>query len=200
MKIVIPEVREISLKDVRKFICEGKRNGWASGKEPEITWDAKRYTYVRDGIIYEDKFRGDEGIIGTEIVSFIGRDIWGMNYSDTFRLPQDFPREEAEHFKRETMKFLKECLLQVPEDFPFRGPVNQVKKEIMGRELTYVNVPITMRDHPTTAYVGGDFILREFQGVESILMEPCETGKKDTIVFNLDYHGRILVPDSYIRE
>ncbi|MEK6927095.1 MAG: DUF5680 domain-containing protein [Nanoarchaeota archaeon] len=205
MRIVHPQVGEVSFEDLRRFICEGKKNGWASGKKPiNFTDGSEGYKHVEGNLFYRDNYIGEGNFMGQEVVYFINglptRNIplWGMSYSDSFKLPTDFPSDQAKPFEKEVMNFLKDCLMQVPEDFPFRGPNDQVIREVMGRELVYVNTPMALREHPSSNYIGGDFIFRGFHGFETIFMEPGN--KNGSEIFNLVYHGRLLVPEAYVRD
>ncbi|MEK6928129.1 MAG: DUF5680 domain-containing protein [Nanoarchaeota archaeon] len=120
--------------------------------------------------------------------------IWGMNYSDNFWLPKDFPNSEIVSFKEEVMGFLKEALMQVPVDYPFRGPIEELTKEVGDRKLIYINVPRTNYKRKEDAF-------REFEGHEVIrVVEPKGNGARVYNAFTLVYHGGLLVPDSYIKK
>jgi hypothetical protein len=211
MRIIL-EDEIISLETLRDFVVEGKKNGWASGRAPTHRQNGREvYAFERrisdeplgNRLVYEDSFIGtpEGGFVGQEAIYLQPKPnksripLWGMNYSDKFELPENFPRQEEKSFKKKVMRFLKDCLLQVPENFPFRGPVGQVKRDIMGREITYVNTPLAMIDHHSRIYVGGDFIFRDFHGFESLIMESPEVKSKESgVIFSLSYHGRLLVP------
>lgn len=206
MKIVHPAGFELDFQDLRSFICNGKRNGWASGNKPiEFTDRSEGYKYVDRSLFYVDSYIGEGNFMGQEVVSWIkglplgNIPLWGMNYSDSFKLPEYFPAEEAKQFKKEVMIFLKGCLRNVPEDFPFRGPLDQISTEIMGRTIIYQNAVDTGSDLSTCDYKGGDRAIRNFGGNERILWRTY-SDKPDFKVFDLRYNGRILVPDSCVVE
>lgn len=62
---------------------------------------------------YLDTYLGGYAFIGEEAVWFKGQPVWGMNYYGSMTVPE-IPAGFS--------PFLKDALLRVPADAPFRGP------------------------------------------------------------------------------
>ena len=77
------------------------------------------YSYQENNYTYLDSFFGAENFSGQEIVYKDGKPCWSMNY---------YGRVIEENFNGD---FLKEALLQVDEELPFRGPLFYQKGEYL---------------------------------------------------------------------
>lgn len=197
MKIVHPGGFELEFQDLASFICNSKRKGWASGEKPiKFTDGSEGYKHIEGNLFYRDSYIGEGNFIGQEVVFLIqglpagNIPLWGMNYSDVFRIPPAIPLGEAKKFKREVFDFLKEQLRNVPVDFPFRGPTTPQYRETRWGTLNYFNpVNYEIKDDRSP--------IIEFSANEQItLMPKPQISDK---CFEFRYHGRILVPDSYIQ-
>jgi transcriptional regulator with XRE-family HTH domain len=94
------------------FLCKAKRNTYAAhGAEQAPSRPCSHDLKFAEGaFLYIDTYLGGEKFSGEEAVWLGGRPVWAMNYSGRV-LDQKFSGD-----------FLKEALLLVPEESPFRGP------------------------------------------------------------------------------
>lgn len=140
------------------FLIKAKTKTYASGGESaaKVLGDGcKEFKYEEKGWEYRDRYYGAESFCGEEIVEKNGKAVWGMNYFGRL-LKQDVPA-------REVYEFLKQAMLLVKKDRPFRGP--KVIKQ-------------------------GDFIYRDknkgdisaFEGAEIVFY-------KNKKIYELKYHG-----------
>ena len=169
MRIRHPNINgELEFDVLKEFIRKGKLNGWASGAKAVKQENVKKYSHfdAKNQLFYVDSFTGDQGFIGEEIVTWHDVPIWGMNYTDVFRVPSNYTPERADRFKSEVFGFLKEMLLAVPINAPFRGPFdrgpvhNQTKsgnEGIMDYYNEFVS-PHSQEEH----------VFRAFSGIEKI--------------------------------
>ncbi len=101
------------------FLIRAKRATYAAGVE---TGQSSRpgshdLPYQEGDWYYLDSYLGGLSFIGEEAVWNQGRPVWGMNYYGWMLsggIPEGFSQ------------FLKDALLCVPEDAPFRGPSEMV--------------------------------------------------------------------------
>ncbi len=94
------------------FLMRAKRVTYAgSGAKSASSRPASHdLTYCEGNLCYIDTYLGDHRFAGQEALWRDGVPIWAMNYSG---------RVIGDGFSGD---FLKECLLLVPPDMPFRGP------------------------------------------------------------------------------
>ena len=111
-------------------------------------------TYTEGDFMYYDSYLGGEKFAGEEAVWIKENPYWSMNYVG---------RVTGENFSGD---FLKEALLRVPSDMPFRGPEKY-----------------TSGDYEYECSVQGDF--EWFSGRESI----CFKGKK---IYECLFHGGLI--------
>lgn len=143
--------------DFIKFLCEAKRATYAGkGKEEGISSRVKAHDlrYVSGKYTYLDSYFGGEKFTGEETVWEDDNPIWAMNYSG---------RVLDEHFSGD---FLKESLLLVSYEKPFRGPDLYHKGD-----FTY-----------HCSVVGG---FEWFQGNEEIYYTDCK-------VYECYFHGGMI--------
>lgn len=95
-----------------QFLCKAKKTTYAAnGAEIESSRpNSHDLEYVEGKYRYIDTYLGGEKFAGEEALWSEDIPYWSMNY---------YGRIIAEGFSGD---FLKECLLQVPEEKPFRGP------------------------------------------------------------------------------
>jgi hypothetical protein len=101
-------------KDFTDFLLRAKRSTYAaSGAERASSRpESHDLQYEEEnGWLYIDTYLGSERFIGEEAVWKDGTPIWAMNYSG---------RVIGKGFDGD---FLKEALLRVPEQSPYRGPI-----------------------------------------------------------------------------
>ena len=145
------------------FVIEAKIAGYASGGEGEESAfedNAKGFVYESNGYRYVDKYYGFNPLSGTEIVFDInGKPIWSMNY---FGRVESICEEPAMVYA-----FLKEAMLRIDRNFPFRGPSKMTKNDYI-----YENIQ------------SGS--MTEFSGEERI-------SRNKQIVYKLKYHGGLMI-------
>jgi transcriptional regulator with XRE-family HTH domain len=140
--------------DLADFLCNAKKNTYAAGKEAEtvsIKPGSHDLKFSRGDYQYFDTYYGGEKFIGEEAVWYHEKPVYSMNYSG---------RVLGEGFSGE---FLKEALLLVPKEYPFRGP------------MVYHN-----GDYSYHCNVNGD--LEWFQGYEEIYLN-------NTKIYECYFHG-----------
>ena len=100
-------------EDIKAFLCRAKRNGYAAHapQQPSSRPASHDLRYEEGEYLYIDTYLGGERFSGEEAVWLSGRPVWAMNYTG---------RVLGKNF---TGKFLKEALMLVREDFPYRGPL-----------------------------------------------------------------------------
>ena len=97
---------------ILEFLLRAKRLTYA-GKGAESPSSRPRshdLQYAEGDLLYIDTYLGGERFSGEEALWIGGEPVWSMNYSG---------RVTGGPFSGD---FLKEALLRVPEDAPFRGP------------------------------------------------------------------------------
>jgi transcriptional regulator with XRE-family HTH domain len=138
------------------FLCEAKRECYAGegNKVDSSRPGSQDHYYQRGDYEYRDSYFGGEKFIGEEVLYHKATAIWSMNYCG---------HNLAEEF---SLPFLKEALLQVQEQYPFRGP------------LIYRN-----GDFYYHCSIQGD--VDWFQGKEEIFLG-------DKLVYECYFHGGII--------
>lgn len=95
------------------FLCRAKKSTYA-GKGAETTSsrpNSHDLQYVENDLKYIDTYLGGEKFAGEEALWCDDRPFWSMNY---------IGRIIADGFSGD---FLKECLLLIPKEYPYRGPL-----------------------------------------------------------------------------
>lgn len=95
------------------FLLRAKKATYAAkGPEGEPSRpNSHDLRYDEDKYLYIDTYLGGEKFAGEEAMWYEGKPIWSMNYAG---------RVLAEGFSGD---FLKECLMLVPREYPYRGPL-----------------------------------------------------------------------------
>ena len=144
------------MNELIEFLIKAKQKTYA-GKGAETTScrpESHDLVYSDGDYMYYDTFLGGGKFVGEEALWIKGKPYWSMNYAG---------RVTGENFSGD---FLKEALLLVPEDKPFRGPEH------------YENDGYTY-----DCKVEGEFAW--FQGYETI----CYQGKQ---IYECFFHGSII--------
>lgn len=139
------------------FLIEAKKNTYA-GKGSETTSSrlfSHDLKYEKDNLLYYDSYLGNDNFSGTEALWFDNKPIWSMNYIGRVLDKENFSGD-----------FLKEALLCVSRDYPYRGP------------YYYQN-----GDFEYKMMVDGKFDF--FTGKEVILY-------KSKIIYECNFHGGIV--------
>jgi len=100
--------------DLRAFVVEAHRNGYASAEAVVDDDGTKRIEYERGPWRYVDRYVGARDFLGAEVVSRDGDPVWGMHYDG--RLTDDGADADAVY------DFLREALARASSASPFRGP------------------------------------------------------------------------------
>lgn len=134
-------LNEVSIKldELQHFIIKAKKEGFAkTDKKTSLTSETSMYTYRELPWCYTDTYWGNTIERGTEDVSFDLIIIWSMQYrGGTVRKYWD----RAEYISA----FLKLALINIPEEFPVRGPkqfsANQIEFEgqVIDGDFEYIN-------------------------------------------------------------
>lgn len=143
-------------KRVVTFLIKAKQVTYAGkGAETSPSREKSHDLIYKDGnYMYYDTYLGSDKFSGEEALWINGEPYWSMNY---------IGRVTGKNFSGD---FLKEALLHVPENKPFRGPEN------------YSN-----GDYSYHCSVDGDFDW--FQGKETI----CH---KDLEIYECVFHGGLI--------
>lgn len=143
-------------KNIIDFLITAKKNTYAGKGEETTSSRVKSHdlVYAENGMMYYDTYLGGEKFAGEEALWISEKPYWAMNY---------IGRLTGEGFSGD---FLKEALMYVPEELPFRGP-----ESYSNGEYTY------------QCSVNGDF--EWFQGKETI----CFKGKE---IYECYFHGGLV--------
>ena len=108
---------EIDINEMISFLIYAKKNTYPinGNKVASSRTKSHDYSYSEKGYKYLDTYLGGEKFSGSEAVWYLDKPIWSMNY--TGRITGDFFDND----------FLKEALLSVSADAPYRGPKIFVK-------------------------------------------------------------------------
>ena len=115
------ETHKIEIGELACFLVKAKKATYANktNKVNSSRKESHDYSYQENNYTYLDSFFGAENFSGQEIVYKDGKPCWSMNY---------YGRVIEENFNGD---FLKEALLQVDEELPFRGPLFYQKGEYL---------------------------------------------------------------------
>ncbi|WP_034449402.1 DUF5680 domain-containing protein [Butyrivibrio sp. AE2032] len=143
-------------KELVSFLIKAKQATYAGkGAETESSRVKSHDLIYREGeYMYYDTYLGGDKFAGEEALWISENPYWSMNYVG---------RVTGDNFSGD---FLKEALLNVPEDKPFRGPDE------------YVN-----GDYAYKCSIDGDF--EWFQGYETI-------SYKGEIIYECYFHGGLI--------
>ncbi|MDR3594115.1 DUF5680 domain-containing protein [Clostridium sp.] len=100
-------------KKIIDFLCRGKKAAYAGNSEEVISsrTNSHDYEYIEGNLKYIDTYLGGEKFAGEEGLWKDNIPFWAMNYVGRI-LKEGF-----------SGKFLKEVLSLVPEEYPYRGPL-----------------------------------------------------------------------------
>jgi transcriptional regulator with XRE-family HTH domain len=114
---VSPEVKEQDENQIIEFLCTAKKSTYAGSGQN--TASSRLYSHdlkFQSGPMeYLDSYFGGEQFIGEEVLWLSDKPIWSMNYMGRV-LKNTFSGD-----------FLKESLLAVTHDLPYRGPELYIK-------------------------------------------------------------------------
>jgi len=155
----------VNLGELAKFLVKAKINRLAVNRRqrPGI----KEFTFTDGDFEHRDLYHGFYQFQGQEIVKFQGLPVWAMAYNGGM-MPDHHGQKD---FARQTFNFLKEALIQVDVEVPFRGP-----REFIDDEWYYCN------------HIAPGENIERFQGIEWITHERKRT------LYILNYFGGLLIP------
>jgi hypothetical protein len=104
----------MNLENLRKFIIESNKKGYASGKAGKKEEDGS-YTIIYESGNWKshDNYFGGEPYGGRTIVSFKNKPFWLMAYWGRVNELED---------PKKIYPFLQKALMEIPEELPLRGP------------------------------------------------------------------------------
>ena len=171
---------EIDLEEFRDFIVDAKKSCYAgNGKETILPDGSKLLTFQKGNFYYEDNYAYYYQAPGRELAKWRnkkGQRIWQMAYSGGM-LNKDGMADinnKDEKLTKKTIGFLKEVLLNVPREIPFRGP-----RFFEKGNFRYYN-------HKIMPYAENNLV--RFEGMERIWL----AGRGN--VFSQDYTGGLCIP------
>ena len=144
------------MKDIVQFLIKAKRETYAGEGEETVSTRRQSHDlmYKDADYMYYDTYLGGSKFAGEEAIWIKNKPYWTMNYAG---------RVIGENFSG---SFLKEALLNVPYDKPFRGPEY-----------------FKNGDYVYNCTVNGDF--GWFQGYETIYYN-------DEKIYECHFHGGIV--------
>jgi len=161
---------EIDLEELTNFIVKAKKNTYAGmGEEKRLPDGSKLLVFQEGNFYYEDNYGGSYQAPGRELVKWQredGQRIWQMSYSGG--MPSEFWGNKI--LKDKTFTFLREVLMLINFDYPFRGPLRHENE-----------------DFAYTTEVKGN--IQKFSGIEWIRSKELER-----IMFSQDFIGGLVIP------
>lgn len=167
-------------EELTTFIIEAKRHGWPankSGQENKAEYNKGQFGYI-------DEWSGYYSGGGQEIVSFRGKPVWRMNYFGHISPEhlEGLDEKSRQVSTRRVFNFLKQVLLRIEPQRPFRGPE--------GREVIIESFPeLVYRGECGCGNHEGN-TLEDFCGTEFVLLN--DGGSQ--VIFSGVYHGGLIVP------
>jgi len=154
--------RYVKKMNLINFLIAAKKSGYATNNEKEelkFEDGSKGYQFKSQDFTYIDRHYGFNPFSGSEkIFNSAGILIWRMNYYGEISINCGQPKE--------VYSFLREAMLRINEEYPFRGPDMLVRNN-----LKYKNLQQGTLD--------------SFHGIEQIF-------DKEISVYKLHYHGGII--------
>jgi len=150
---------DLNLQELAQFLIKAKKSTYAGGRAQTTGADkSKNLQFKKGKYLYRDRYFGSERFGGEEIVWQKGEPVWLMNYNGGMT--------KRTLDKETVFAFLRQALMQVSIEKPFRGPLSFVRDD-----LHYKNLIL------------GDIIW--FEGTEEILY-------RGETVYRVEYSGGII--------
>lgn len=172
---------ELDLGELAEFLVWAKKQGYAGGgKYTPLVNGSKQFTCQRGNFHFSDEYMGESQFPGHEVVRWKienGQPVWRMNYfggTVPILLGDKKIIEQID-------EVLRLALMQVPLEFPFRGPECFSHKEFL-----YKN---DFKQSHTEKVRFGEVDIKRFSGRETIRM-----AKSSEPLYFLDYHGGLIIP------
>jgi hypothetical protein len=171
--------------ELKRFLVRAKRSTYASGAPggPSPRSGAQDLPYEEGALRYLDSYYGGIQFLGQETVWLSGTPIWGMNYwgenidAALAALSSGSGQADLQSSEERGMPpfemsvFLKEALMAVGEEAPFRGPW-ELKRRFGSSEAAY------------RCHWAGD--ISGFTGEETIAVD-------DRAIYRLFFHGGAIL-------
>lgn len=110
----------VDLDDLRDFLVEANKHGYAGGAK-EVKAQRPGFNeigYARGDFYYRDSYAGHYFAPGQEVVYFKDKPVWAMAYAGGMT----FDRHGDTKLDKLIYEFLKNALLAMDPEKPFRGP------------------------------------------------------------------------------
>lgn len=133
---------EVDLRELAQFIAKAKKNCYAGNGKEGWTEDGSKILTFQEGDFHcTDNYDGFYQASGSKIVRWQkpnGQRIWQMNYAGG--MYEEFWGNKE--LAKQTFGFLKEVLMQVTPENPFRGPKEYNSKKplfcnLVDKEMTF---------------------------------------------------------------
>lgn len=161
------ENQTIDFASLRAFLCEAKRNTYASqGGERAVRLrdGSHEYTYKKALYFYLDRWFGSNPFAGSEMVWLDDVPVWAMHYYG----------ETTHAIPKQVFDVLRLALLQVEESAPFRGPVGDCRMD-----------PHNLNRNDWLYHNEVNGTIENFWGGEHIMHE-------EKLVYSAYYHGGLV--------
>lgn len=150
----------IDLNDLSQFLFDSNQAGYATGEEKQWIKETDGSTTIpfsKGSFSSHDNFFGGEPYGGRLVVSLEGHPVWIMVY---------YGRVEPTADTDAVYKILRQALMHMPSNAPFRGP-----SDLSLGSLQYIN-----------QWTGN---VEKYQGTESIY-------EKDVLLYTANYMGGLV--------
>lgn len=201
-------VPKLDLGRLTDFLYRAKQATWiGDGKEAKPTRPgSKDYVFREGAFTYRDSYFGIksfgfQSFAGQEVVWLNRTPVWAMNYFG--RVPE-FPKgikteQERRGFAKEVFKFLKAALKHMPKRAPLRGPEYWTDESDDAESKKVCDVYEFAYCTDYSAYSFKKNRIMNFEGIEEITASGPRVNRLMT-VFELAYHGGLLVPKTALKK
>jgi len=147
-------------EDFLVFLLKAKQNTYASGRTPDSSSRPASHdlTFAEGSYLYIDTYLGGYAFVGEEAVWYGSAPLWGMNYYGKMLSP-DIPDGFS--------PFLKNALLRVPHDEPYRGPAEYTEGSFL-YQCTVSGEPGWFKGEEVIFHEGKPIYRLDFHGGEVI--------------------------------
>jgi len=203
--MIFKQEMSISLGILKRFIYNAKSETFAKTSEKDFLPNQTSVLSYRDfdnslfeGMIYTDMYNGNFIECGQEIVSLNLAAIWCNQYyggivAEYWDLSDKIKREMKKNFSMLqsdkllylTLVFLKQALLNMPLEFPVRGPKKHFANSVNFENQTYSGEWMYKNEWKKSSIFSCDDPFLSFVGEESIYYNGVE-------IYWHAYHGGII--------
>lgn len=115
------------ISQLKKFLFNANANGYANNEQRIMPQrpNFKELDYIEGDWYFRDSYTGWYQAPGQEVVYYKDKPVWVMAYSGGIK-PE---YQQNEKLTEETFIFLKEALLKMDPEKPYRGPINYKRDE-----------------------------------------------------------------------